>query len=168
MLAAERTLEEFAATTEQMLRQQPANEDFKVGLGDAQVRIGSLRQVLHLPGESESLSQRGVAVLKDFVEKDPDSEAVLYLALQAILKVEPASLRDPRLAVKWAERGVVLSHRNIPRWLLSLAQAYRAAGQIDKGHAAAREGLALLPIPQPGAIKPRMRRLLEIESLASP
>jgi hypothetical protein len=100
------------------------------------------------------------------VEKDPESLFILDLALEAILKVEPASLRDPRLAVKWAERGVALSHRKIPRWLLSLAQAYRDLGQIEKGRAAAREGLALLPILQPGATKPRIRRLLEIESRA--
>jgi len=78
--------------------------------------------------------------------------------------VEPASLRDSRQAVEWAERGVALSHRKAPKWLLSLAQAYRAAGQIDKGRAAAREGLALLPALSPGATKPRIRRLLEIES----
>jgi eukaryotic-like serine/threonine-protein kinase len=166
LLAAERSFEEFAATLEQMLRQNPANEDFKAGHADAQVRIGSLRQVLHLPGESEALSRRGLAVLKDLVEKDPDSEAILGSALNAILTVEPATLRDPHLAVEWAKRGVALSHRKTPRWLLSLAQAHRAAGQIEEGRAAAREGLALLPSLQPGATKPRIRRLLEIESRA--
>jgi tetratricopeptide (TPR) repeat protein/predicted Ser/Thr protein kinase len=164
LLSAERSLEEFAAVSEQMLRQNSANEDWKVGLAQAQVRIGSLRQDLHLPGESEALSRKGLAVLKDLVEKDPGSEAVLDSALQAILKIEPASLRDPRLAVEWAERGVALSHRKTPKWLLSLAQAYHAAGQIEKARAAAKEGLALLPVLPPGATKPRIRRLLEIES----
>jgi len=168
LLAAERSFEEFAAVSEQMLRQNPANEDWKVSLAQAQVRIGSLRQVLHLPGESEALSRKGLADLKDLVEKDPDSETVLEAALHAILNVEPASLRDPRLAVQWAERGVALSHRKSPKWLLSLAQAYRAAGQIEEARAAAREGLALLPALSSGATKPRIRRLLEIESRTGP
>jgi tetratricopeptide (TPR) repeat protein len=167
LLAAERAFEEFAAISEQMLKQNPANEDWKVSLAQAQVSIGSLRQVLRLQGESETLSTKGLAALKDLVAKDPDSDTVLDAALHAILKVEPASLRDPRLAVEWAERGVALSHRKAPKWLLSLAQAYRAAGQTDKARAAAREGLALLPVPLPGAAKPRIRRLLEIESRGS-
>ena len=165
-LSAEGLLEQSAFTLAQMLKLAPPQEERSGLLAYTQVRIGSLRQVLHLPGESEALSERGLAVLKDMVEKDPESLFILDLALEAILKVEPASLRDPRLAVKWAERGVALSHRKIPRWLLSLAQAYRDLGQIEKGRAAAREGLALLPILQPGATKPRIRRLLEIESRA--
>jgi tetratricopeptide (TPR) repeat protein/predicted Ser/Thr protein kinase len=166
LLAAERYLEEFAAVSEQMLRQNPANEDWKMSLANAQVRIGSLRQVLHLPGESEAPSKKGLAALKNMVESDPESLAVLDSALEAILKVEPVSLRDPRLAVAWAQRGVASTHRKIPRWLLFLAQAYRAAGQIEKARAAAKEGLALLPSPKPGAIKPRLYTLLEIESRA--
>ena len=164
LLAAEKSFEEFLAVSEQMVRQNPANEDWNVSVAQAQVHIGSLRHVLHLPGESEALSRKGLAALKDWVDKDPDSATVLDSALQAILMVEPASLRDSRQAVEWAERGVALSHRKAPKWMLSLAQAYRAAGQIDKGRAAAREGLALLPALSPGATKPRIRRLLEIES----
>jgi hypothetical protein len=45
-----------------------------------------------------------------------------------------------------------------------LAQAYRAAGQIDKSRTAASEGLALLPPSQPGSVRPRLRKLLEIEA----
>jgi predicted Ser/Thr protein kinase len=164
LLAAEGFLEQFADTFEQLLKQDPANQAWKATLAGAQVRIGSLRHVLHLPGESEALSKRSLAVLKDLVDKDPDSAVVLDSALQANLKVEPASLRDPRLAVEWAERGVTLSHRKIPQWLLSLAQAYRATGQIEKARATAKEGLALLPSPKLGAIKPRLYTQLEIES----
>jgi tetratricopeptide (TPR) repeat protein len=166
LLEAEGLLEQSAYTLEQMLKLAPPQEEWNGLLANAQVRLGSLRQVLHVPGESEALSRRGLAVLKDMVEKDPESLFVLDLALEAILKVAPASLRDPGKAVAWAERGVALSHRRIPRWLLSLAKAYRDAGQIEKGQTAAREGLALLPAVQPGAPKPRIRRLLEFESRA--
>jgi hypothetical protein len=55
-------------------------------------------------------------------------------------------------------------HRKTPDWPLSLVQAYRSAGEIEKGRAAANEGLALLPTLQPGATKPRIRKLLELEA----
>ena len=47
----------------------------------------------------------------------------------------------------------------------SLAQAYRSAGQLEKGRAAAKEGEALLPNLEPGATKPRIRKLLELEAV---
>ena len=62
------------------------------------------------------------------------------------------------------KRGVALSHRRTPEWLLLLAQAYQAAGEIEKGRLAATEGLALLASLQTGATKPRIRKLLEMEA----
>ena len=73
-------------------------------------------------------------------------------------------MKDPKMAVSCAERAVTLSHRKLPPRLLTLAQAYRAAGQIEKSRAAAKEGLALLPAVQPGSVMPRMRKLLEIQT----
>ena len=59
-----------------------------------------------------------------------------------------------------------MSHGKMPSSLLTLAQAYRAAGQIEKCRAAANEGLALLPPLQPGSVKPNIRKLLEIQAQA--
>jgi hypothetical protein len=47
--------------------------------------------------------------------------------------------------------------------LLTLAQAYRASGQREKSRATASEALALLPAPQPDSVKPRIRKLLELQ-----
>jgi hypothetical protein len=52
----------------------------------------------------------------------------------------------------------------MPSMLLTLAQAYRASGQIEKSRTTATEGLALLPALQPGGVKPRIRKLLEIQT----
>jgi hypothetical protein len=57
----------------------------------------------------------------------------------------PVELRDTRLAVECAQRMVELSHHRRPGYLLSLACAYRSAGQPAKARATAAEGLALLP-----------------------
>jgi hypothetical protein len=64
----------------------------------------------------------------------------------------------------FAEGGAAATYRKTPNWLLLLAQAYRASGQLEKARTAAREGLALLPGLQAGAIKSRIRKLLEIEA----
>ena len=94
---------------------------------------------------------------------------VLDRAVTALLNAEPTSLRDPKLAVAWSERGVALTHRKVATWMLSLAQSYRASGQADKARATAKEGLALLPNQQPGDPKsgePKswIRKLLEAET----
>jgi len=99
--------------------------------------------------------------LKEVAEKDQASPMVLDQAANAFLTVEPASLRNPQLAVSCAEREVAMSHATTPSSLLTLAQAYRASGQIEKSRTAAREGMALLPALQPGSVKPNIRKLLE-------
>jgi hypothetical protein len=75
----------------------------------------------------------------------------------------PAQLRDAQLAVGYAERMVDGSHREKPGFLLTLARAYRAAGQPERARAAAKEGLALLPAAAPGTIPSRIRRQLQAE-----
>lgn len=164
LLSAQRTLEQAALIQRQMVKRDPRNEIWKAELANQQVRIGTLRQILHGHEDSQSLSRTGLASLKTFAEEDSASPMILDLAVTAILRVEPASLRDPQLAVAWAERGVAMSNRKTPAWLLSLAQAYRSAHRIEKGRAAANEGLALLPTLQVGATKPRIRKLLEVEA----
>jgi hypothetical protein len=57
-----------------------------------------------------------------------------------------------------------MSDGKMPFRLLTLSQAYRASGQKEKGRAAAKEGLALLPDLPPGSAKPNIRKLLEIEA----
>ena len=160
---AEKTLAQAAADLERLLKQDPANDVWKAFLGFLQVRIGAIRSILHIPGASDELSRKGLAALKEVAEKDQASPMVLDQAANAFLTVEPASLRNPQFAVSCAEREVAMSHATTPSSLLTLAQAYRASGQIEKGHAAAKEGLALLPALQPGSAKPNIRKQFENE-----
>jgi tetratricopeptide (TPR) repeat protein len=167
LTTAETLLEQSAVTLEQLLKRDPANGDWVALLASTQVRIGTVKTDLHqASGDIEPQSRKALATLEELANKPQASPSILDLALKTILNAEPASLRDPSLAVQWAERGVELSHRKTPSWLLSLAQAYRAAGQQEKSRAAAREGLALLPALQPGSIKPNIRKLLEFQTQA--
>ena len=162
--SAERLLTQAAALLDRMLKHDPSNDNWKAVWADGQVRIGTIQAILHAPGGSTALAKRGVAVLKDLAKKDQASPMILDQAAKAFLRVEPASLREPQLAVSCAERSVVLSHGMMPSMLLTLAQAYRASGQIEKSRTTATEGLALLPALQPGGVKPRIRKLLEIQT----
>jgi tetratricopeptide (TPR) repeat protein len=164
LAAAGQLWAQLVSNTDKMLKQDPSNENWKSFLAEAQVRLGTIQTILQSPGDSATLEKKGLAVLKDMASKNQTSPKTLDQAANAFLTVEPASLREPQFAVVCAESEVSLSHRQTPFMLLTLAQAYRAAGQIDKSHATAKEGLALLPTLQPGSVKPRLRKLLEIQA----
>jgi predicted Zn-dependent protease len=68
------------------------------------------------------------------------------------------------LAIQYAGRAVEMSHRRKPDFLLTLARAYRAAGQPANARAAAKEGLALLPALTPATILSRIRKQLQAEA----
>jgi hypothetical protein len=164
LAAAEKLLAQMVTLMESMLKQDPSNENWKALLADAQVRLGATNSILHAPGDSGTLAKKGIATLRDMAQKDRASPMILDEAANAFLKAEPAYLRDPRFAVSCAEREVALSRRQMPSMLLTLAQAYRASGQMEMGRAAAKEGLSLLPALPPGSVKPNIRKLLEVEA----
>jgi tetratricopeptide (TPR) repeat protein len=164
LLKAQQTYEQAAAILARIIQQEPLNQDWKVESAYLQVRAASLQQVLHTGSNAETKSKAGLSVIRSIAEKDKASSMVLDRAVTALLNAEPTSLRDPKLAVTWSERGVALTHRKVATWMLSLAQSYRASGQSDKARATAKEGLALLPNQQPGDPKSWIRKLLEAET----
>jgi hypothetical protein len=164
LAAAEKMLTQEAGILERMLKQDPSNDEYAPVLADAQVRLGTIRSILHSTGDSAAIARTGIASLKSLAAKDQASPTTLDLAAKCLLTIEPESLRDPKAAALFAERAVALSHRKSPSMLWTLAQAYRASGQAEKSRATAREGLALLAPVQPGAAKPRLRKLLEVQA----
>jgi tetratricopeptide (TPR) repeat protein len=164
LMLAEKKLVQATEGLERLLKQDPANDVWKAFLASIQVRIGVARAILHTPGDSDELSRKGLAALKQVAEKAQASPMVLDQAANAFLTVEPPSLRNPQFAVACAEREVAMSHRTTPSKLLTLAQAYRAVGQVEKGRTAAKQGLALLPALRPGSVKPNIRMQLEFEA----
>jgi len=163
LAAEEDLLAQQIAILKEMFKQDPSNESWKMLQANAQVRLATTQSILRIPGDSNALAKAGLAVMRNSAKKDQASPLTLEQAAENFLKVEPASLRDPQFAVSCAERAVALSHRKVPVKLLTLAQAYRASGQVGKSRATAREGLAILPATQPGSVKPRLRKLLEIQ-----
>ena len=109
------------------------------------------------------LAQKGLAILKA-VTRRPNVQAYqLFDAANGLITAEPAALREPALAVKYAERIVEMSSHRNSEFLLTLANAYRAAGQPSKARAAAQEGLALLPPETSATVMSRVRKLLHAQ-----
>jgi hypothetical protein len=147
-----------------MLRRSPSDDEWKSVLADAQVKLGTAQSLLRKPGDSAAIARTGIAALRELATKDQAAPRILLQAADAFLTVEPASLQDPAFALACAKRAVALNHRQSPSELFILAEAYRAAGQIDQSRAAAEEGLALLAPLEPGSVKPNSRKLLEIQA----
>ena len=161
LVLAEKKLVEAADAMERLLKQDPANDVWIAFHASLQVRISVIQSGRHTAGAWEESARKALVVLREVAAKPQASPMVLDQAANAFITVQPAALRDPRLAVSCAEREVARSDAKEPSKLLTLAQAYRASGQMEKSRAAAREGLALLPPPQPGSVKPNIRKLLE-------
>jgi len=167
LAAAEKLMTQEVAVLQKMIKQDPSNEEYAPVLANTQVHLGTAQSILHTSADAAAMAKTGIATLKSLAAQDQAAPTILNQAADDLLIVEPASLREPKTALVFAGRAVTLTHAKAPSMLLTLAQAYRAAGQIDKSRATAREALALLPMPQPGSGKPRLRKLLEIQTLTA-
>jgi tetratricopeptide (TPR) repeat protein len=165
--AAGQLLKQAVEIMGRMIEQDPSNEYWRAVRADAQVRLASIRFDLHPGKEDEAMAKAGIAVLREQAGKSQASAIILSQAANALLTVQPASLRDPAFALACAQREVALSHGKTASMLLTLAQAWRATGQIGKSREVAREGLDLLAPSEAGSAPPRLRRLLEIQERAS-
>jgi tetratricopeptide (TPR) repeat protein len=167
LMIAERLLTQDLEILQQLVQHDSNNANWVTNLANTEWRIGTIQQRLREPGDSEALSKKGINSLKAFALGSQSSPQILDQAAIALITVEPASLRDPQLAVQFAEREVAMSNRKTPFRLLTLAEAYHASGQLEKARTTAKEALALLPAPKPGITKPRIRRMLESEAHAT-
>ena len=154
---------ERAEVLQRLLKSTPQDASLQLELASVTV----VRDALSSSSDPEAL-QRDRAALKLLVSAVANSESStmqLKLAFHAFTKAKPDTLRDPAVALRCAERGVLLTRRRDPSWLLSLAQAYRATGDTKQAASTAKEGLALLP-NDPANQTFRLRKLLQ--SQASP
>ena len=146
----------------------PANQGWAGNLAYEKVLAGTLRPGRHGAELGSQWAASGLAFLRTSAQKENSSIPTLDHAASALLSVQPARLRDPRLSRQLAEQLVTLTHHRKPSFLLLLAQASQAAGRLELAQAAAREGLSLLAPSLPGAVKPRLRKLLEDQAEGSP
>jgi tetratricopeptide (TPR) repeat protein len=164
LMFAKKKLTQAAADLEQLLRQDSDNDVWRGFHSLVAVRIGAIEWNLKQREESDELVKKELGTLKVLAQKKDVSPLLLDQAANVFLIAIPSQLRDPQLAVSCAEREVEMSHRTRPLQLLTLAQAYRAAGQLERSRAVAQEGLELLPLLASGNTKPNIRKSLEFEA----
>ena len=161
-IAAEKRFEaERKEVLERLLKSTPQDASLQLELASVTVVMDALSS-----SSDPNALQRDRAALKllrSAVADSKSSTMQLDLAFRAFTKAKPDTLRDTSLALRCAERGVLLTHRKDPSWLLSLAQAYRATGDTKQAASTAKEGLALLP-DDPANQTFRLRRLLQAQA----
>jgi tetratricopeptide (TPR) repeat protein len=108
-----------------------------------QVRAGSVEKSLFGHTRSEALTRKALAKLKSLAQEPQASGMVLSQASEAFRIAEPESLRDTAFALQCSLRAAQAAEGHSPTRLFELADAYRAAGQIEKSRATAKEALAL-------------------------
>ncbi|MGA8088879.1 MAG: serine/threonine-protein kinase [Terracidiphilus sp.] len=150
---------------ERFLRREPANEDLQETLSELELHLNSLHAQLHSDNEDDVQARKQLNILRRLA-RDDAAPAMLYAVADAYLQVEPPSLRDPRFALNRAQRAVERSFGKTAAMQLTLAQAYRAVGQITRCRQEARIGLALLPAQRINEPAPRLRKLLDIAANA--
>jgi serine/threonine protein kinase len=155
-----KALSDQRSLLEEILEIEPHNGNWESKLGLVLIDIGRQQRALQERKESLELSQKGLGILREVASRSDAQVYQLFDCVNGLITVEPAQLREPDLAVKYAERIVEASSRHNPEFLLTLAEAYRAAGQSAKARAAAREGLSLLPPENSGIVMSRVRKLL--------
>ena len=120
--AAEGALERVSGSVRRITQQDTAPARWKPELAKVLIRLGEVRAALHEPAGDAGGADGSLAVLRAAAEGPKASADDMDQAATAYLNVEPARLRDARLAVPWAEKGVAMTRRRSPEFLLLLAR----------------------------------------------
>jgi tetratricopeptide (TPR) repeat protein len=161
--SALRALSEARSLTEHLLQMKPDHLYWRSTLGLLLVRMSIQQTALHRTQEALESAMKGLAILKAVAKEQNAQGFDLDSVAKGLTIVKPEQLRDPQLAVRCAERMVLISHHQEPEFLLTLAHAYRAAGQNEQARATAKEGLSLLPAPAATTVSSRIRKQLQAE-----
>jgi serine/threonine protein kinase/tetratricopeptide (TPR) repeat protein len=145
LAAVDRFEVDRAGVLRRLLQRKPEDVSLQLELASVTVVMDALRSSSG-PSDANSVQRDRTALrlLGAAVADNKSSTMQLDLAFNAFTKAEPDSLRDPSVALHCAQRGVLLTHRKDPLWLLNLAQAYRASGDTAQAASTAKDGLALL------------------------
>jgi tetratricopeptide (TPR) repeat protein len=148
---------------EELSRIEPDSPAWPAKLGLVLIDVARQQRVLKRPEGSIKLTQKGLSLLERAGRRPGAKAFQLQEFVTGLITAEPVRLREPALALQYAERMVEMSgHRN-PEFLLTLSEAYRSAGRAAQAVSAAREALAILPRETSATVPCRVRKLLQAE-----
>ena len=130
---------------EMLAARDPANTDFQLEHAEELVDTAILLAGTGQNEEARRLTRRGLAVLKVQAEQAEATIEALRAAAMALLTCQPADLRDPPQALRFAERAVQKTNASEPGILSILAQVYFKTGDPAKAVETEQKALLLLP-----------------------
>lgn len=138
-------------------------EEWAVLSANSQVRAGVVDHDLNGVNHSVAATRQALITLRGIAAAPHASGATLTETSDAFRIAQPASLRDILFSVECARRADNLAQGKSAARDLTLALAYRSAGQIDAARSTARHGLSLLAPPRPGGKISTLQSQLEAQ-----
>jgi serine/threonine protein kinase len=137
---------------DELVRKEPGNQLWRLTRAYHRYRLAT--EVSKL-GDTAFALRTGTESLKELSPIADSAEATpqaLELAAEAFARIEPASLRDPARAVRYAQRLMRLKPARDPEALYYLAIAQKSAGDTKAAAESAALALAAMPAPRNGHV----------------
>jgi hypothetical protein len=145
----------------QLLETKTQDADLMLELDSTEVQLFALQARARGHWAAGGKIPADLTLLRDAVQDVKASPHNLELVFDAFKMLDDPSLRDPALLLRCAQRGVSLTHQKEVEWVLQLAEAYRASGEVLQSRKTASVGLALLNSTGGDGKEFRVRKLLE-------
>jgi tetratricopeptide (TPR) repeat protein/predicted Ser/Thr protein kinase len=158
--SALRAYSQVADAMDSLLKRDPGNTAWRAHLSEILVKSGGLLVKAGQRAEARRQTARGLAAARDLGERPQTPAPELIRAARLLVLAEPADLREPQTAVRYARRAVELTKGADPAAFDTLALAQIAAGDGPGAGESVARGLALVPVVA-GQPAPWLRRQLE-------
>jgi non-specific serine/threonine protein kinase/serine/threonine-protein kinase len=133
------------AVIEKLAAEDPDNLERRGQLADVLVLIGDLLARRGQPVEGRRQVQRGLELMKKLADRAEATPAEQQRLASALLTTEPVDLRNPQLALRYAEQAVAGTRSANALFLDTLALAYYETGDAVRAVRTAEQAQALAP-----------------------
>jgi eukaryotic-like serine/threonine-protein kinase len=143
------------------LTADPANGQWRSQLAEALISVSRLQAHAGRIDAARTSASRGLSILKAEADDAGAGPDELNTYASALLTGEPAAIRDPKTALRYAERAVEATHERNAAALDTLARAQFDIGNAARAVAIENQALALLPRSISGGPPSATRREFE-------
>jgi tetratricopeptide (TPR) repeat protein len=150
---------------DELMVRDPANKAYPMYRAELQARISILLTELGRLNEARPYAEAGIGYMIDLGRRPDATPSQLSDAARYLMDTKVQSMRNPKLALDFADRANRLAEGKEDAVLEYLARAYDLNGNTAAAAAAIRKALALLPPLKPGE-KPSRSRQGYLEELA--
>jgi tetratricopeptide (TPR) repeat protein len=139
----------------------PNNIERRSQLSEMLVIVGGLLARTGQNEEARKQTSRGLAIARQLADQQHATPGQVNTCALALLTAEPADLRNPLAALRYATRAVEMTKGADPGFLDTQAEAYFAGGAVARAIETEEKALSLLPASTHGNPASRARRVFE-------